>query len=358
MTTKHEALESKYSALEASQTDSVLKDKRIAELAQQNKELTAQKQNAEQKASSLEKEVEALRGSQYVVHVYANSRLKNSLNDERFFAVARDQGHPIVGFLVGKHICYFALKNPEWEDFKGSGLFLGRAEKPDYEALLLETTKRYYAKLLYWAGGNYVLEGVGWKDGLEIVERDDEKGVEGLSVGGDVDLATAIEKCYDYDRLAHWQEKDGGVGILENVRIPPPAFKAFETRIAPVWFKPRLEGLNIRLYDFLGKDLPQIDVVAFKDDWGLMRETMDYIASLNRQKLRDTHKEKRQQHAKGWYARSKVEKRAKQRAQEQAKQLKTNTPTPTKSKPTPKPTEPLKSPQPTQSTTPKKPSGM
>ncbi|WP_197271992.1 hypothetical protein, partial [Helicobacter heilmannii] len=53
LTTKHEALESKYSALEASQTDSVLKDKRIAELAQQNKELTAQKQNAEQKVSSL-----------------------------------------------------------------------------------------------------------------------------------------------------------------------------------------------------------------------------------------------------------------------------------------------------------------
>ncbi|WP_158654148.1 coiled-coil domain-containing protein, partial [Helicobacter ailurogastricus] len=369
--TAHKALEAKYSALETSQTNntqkleelntahakaveelktaSALKDKQIVEL-------TAQKQEAEQKASSLEKENEALRGSQYVVNVYANSRLKNSLDYERFFAVARDQGYPIVGFLVGKHICYFALKNPEWEDFKGSGLFLGRAKKPNYEALLLETTKRYYAKLLDWVGGNYVLEGVGWKSGLEIVERDDDKGIEGLSVGGDVDLATAIEKCYDYDRLAHWQEKER-VGIWENVRIPPHASKAFETRIAPVWFKPRLEGLNIRLYDFLGKDLPQIDVVAFKDDWGLMRETMDYIASLNRQKLRDTHKEKRQQHAKGWYARSKVEKRAKQRAQEQAKQLKTNTPTPSKSKPTPKPTEPQKSPQPTQSTTPKKPLG-
>ncbi|BCZ20062.1 hypothetical protein NHP190012_17040 (plasmid) [Helicobacter sp. NHP19-012] len=45
-----------------------------------------------------------------------------------------------------------------------------------------------------------------------------------MSVGGDVDLATAIEKCYDYDRLAHWQEKEGE-GILENVRTPPPAFK-------------------------------------------------------------------------------------------------------------------------------------
>ncbi|WP_285759542.1 hypothetical protein, partial [Helicobacter heilmannii] len=337
-------------AVEDLNAASALKDKQIVEL-------TAQKQKAEQKASSLEKENEALRKSQYVVNVYTNSRLKNSLNYERFFAVARHQGHPIVGFLVGKHICYFALKNPEWEDFKGSGLFLGRAEKPDYEALLLETTKRYYAKLLDWVGGNNVLEGVGWKDGLEIVERDDDKGIEGLSVGGDVDLATAIEKCYNYDRLAHWQEKDG-TGILEIVRIPPPASKAFDIRIAPVWFKPRLEGLNVRLYDFLGKDLPQIDVVAFKDDWGLMRETMDYIASLNRQKLRDTHEEKRQQHAKGWYARSKVEKRAKQRAQEQAKQLKTNTPTPTKSKPTPKPTEPLKSPQPTQSTTPKKPFGM
>ncbi|WP_158653446.1 coiled-coil domain-containing protein, partial [Helicobacter felis] len=376
--TTHKALESKYSTLETSQTSntqeieelntahakaveelktaSALKDKQITELTQQNTELTAQKQEAEQKASSLEKEIEALRKSQYVVNVYANSQLKNSLNDERFFAKARHQGHPIVGFLVGRHICYFALKNPEWEDLEGSGLFLGRAEKPDYEALLLETIKRYYAKLLDWVGGNNVLEGVGWKDGLEIVERDDDKGIGGLSVGGDVDLATAIEKCYDYDRLAHWQEKDGG-GILESVRIPPPAFKAFETRIAPVWFKPRLEGLNIRLYDFLGKDLPQIDVVAFKDDWGLMRETMDYIASLNRQKLRDTHKEKRQQHAKGWYARS-VEKRVKQRAREQAKQLKTNTPTPSKSKPTPKPTEPQKSPQPTQSTTPKKPWNM
>ncbi|GLH58650.1 hypothetical protein [Helicobacter ailurogastricus] len=381
--TTHKALETKYSALETSQTSNTpeledLRQKHTKELKDLNTahtkavedlnaasalkdkqivELVAQKQEAEQKASSLEKENEALRGSQYVVNVYANSRLKNSLNYERFFADARDQGHPIVGFLVGKHICYFALKNPEWEDLKGRGLFLGRAEKPDYEALLLETIKRYYAKLLDWVGGNNVLEGVGWKDGLEIVERDDDKGIGGLNVGGDVDLATAIEECYDYDRLAHWQEKDG-TGILENVRIPPPAFKSFETRIAPVWFKPRLEGLNIRLYDFLGKDLPQIDVVAFKDDWGLMRETMDYIASLNRQKLRDTHKEKRQQHAKGWYARSKAEKRAKQRAQEQAKQLKTNTPTPTKSKPTPKPTEPQKSPQPTQSTTPKKPSGM
>ncbi|WP_199766975.1 coiled-coil domain-containing protein, partial [Helicobacter ailurogastricus] len=355
--TAYKALETKYSALETSQTNntqkledlntahtkavedlnaaSALKDKQIVEL-------TAQKQKAEQKASSLEKENEALRGSQYVVNVYANSRLKNSLNYERFFADARDQGHPIVGFLVGKHICYFALKEPEWEDLKGDGLFFGRAKKPDCEALLLETIKRYYAKLLDWVGGNNVLEGVGWKDGLEIVKRDDDKGIGGLNVGSDVDLATAIEKCYDYDRLAHWQEKDEGGGILENVRIPPPASKAFETRITPVWFKPRLEGLNIRLYDFLGKDLPQIDVVAFKDDWGLMRETMDYIASLNRQKLRDTHKEKRQQHAKGWYARSKAEKRAKQRAQEQAKQTKTNTPTPTKSKPTPKPTEPLK----------------
>ncbi|WP_199765379.1 coiled-coil domain-containing protein, partial [Helicobacter felis] len=328
--TAYKALETKYSALETSQTNNTqkledLRQKHTKELEKLNTahtkavedlnaasalkdkqivELTAQKQKAEQKASSLEKENEALRGSQYVVNVYANSRLKNSLNYERFFADARDQGHPIVGFLVGKHICYFALKNPEWEDLKGRGLFLGRAEKPDYEALLLETIKRYYAKLLDWVGGNNVLEGVGWKDGLEIVERDDDKGIGGLNVGGDVDLATAIEKCYNYDRLAHWQEKDEGGGILESVRIPPHASKAFETRIAPVWFKPRLEGLNIRLYDFLGKDLPQIDVVAFKDGWGLMRETMDYIASLNRQKLRDTHKEKRQQHAKGWYARS------------------------------------------------------
>ncbi|WP_205585525.1 hypothetical protein [Helicobacter mehlei] len=222
------ALETKYSALETSQTNntqkledlkqkhtkavedlntaSALKDKQITEL-------TAQKQEAEQKASSLEKEIEALRKNQYVVNVYANSRLRNSLNHERFFAVARHQGYPIVGFLVGKHICYFALKEPEWEDLKGSGLFLGRAKKPDCEALLLETIKRYYAKLLDWVGGNYVLEGVGWKNGVEIVG--------GLSVGGDVDLATAIEKCYDYDRLAHWQEKDEGVGILENVRIPP-----------------------------------------------------------------------------------------------------------------------------------------
>ncbi|CRF41483.1 hypothetical protein [Helicobacter ailurogastricus] len=337
--TTHKALETKYSALETSQTSNTPE---LEDLRQKHTKELEKLNTAHTKA---------------VEDLNAASALKDKQIVERFFAVARHQGYPVVGFLVGKRICYFALKEPEWEDFKGSGLFFGRAEKPDYEALLLETIKRYYAKLLDWVGGNNVLEGVGWKDGLEIVERDDDKGVEGLSVGGDVDLATAIEKCYDYDRLAHWQEKEGE-GILENVRTPTPASKAFETRIAPVWFKPRLEGLNIRLYDFLGKDLPQIDVVAFKDDWGLMRETMDYIASLNRQKLRDTHKEKRQQHAKGWYARSKAEKRVKQRAQEQAKQLKTNTPTPTKSKPTPKPTEPLKSPQPTQSTTPKKPSGM
>ncbi|CRF49181.1 hypothetical protein HHE03_07800 [Helicobacter heilmannii] len=164
-------------------------------------------------------------------------------------------------------------------------------------------------------------------------------------------------ECYDHDKLAHWKEKREikGVGTLsfKTERYPPSSFHAFQARIAPVWYKPRYEGLNIRLHDFLGKDLPQIDVVAFKDDWGLMRETMDYIASLNRQKLREMHEKKRQQHAKGWYARNKVEKRAKQRAREQA-----NTPTPTKSKPTPKPTEPQKNPQPTQSTTPKKPLGM
>ncbi|CCM73320.1 hypothetical protein BN341_2580 [Helicobacter heilmannii ASB1.4] len=38
------------------------------------------------------------------------------------FAMARDHEHPIVGFLVGKHICYFALKNPEWE-YLGNNAF-------------------------------------------------------------------------------------------------------------------------------------------------------------------------------------------------------------------------------------------
>lgn len=167
---------------------------------------------------------------------------------------------------------------------------------------------------------------------------------------GKTDLASTIMECYDHDKLAHWKEKREikGVGILsfKTERYPPSSFHAFQARIAPVWYKPRYEGgLNIRLYDFLGKDLPQIDVVAFKDDWGLMRETMDYIASLNRQKLRDTHKEKRQQHAKGWYARSKAEKRAKQRAQEQSKQPKISDQSPSKGKmpqTTPKPTEPQK----------------
>ncbi|BCZ20061.1 hypothetical protein NHP190012_17030 (plasmid) [Helicobacter sp. NHP19-012] len=189
--TTHKALEAKYSALETSQTSNTpeledLRQKHTKELEKLNTahtkavedlnaasalkdkqivELTAQKQEAEQKASSLEKENEALRKSQYVVNVYANSRLRNSLNHERFFAVARHQGYPVVGFLVGKRICYFALKEPEWEDLKGRGLFFGRAEKPDYEALLLETIKRYYAKLLDWVGGNNVLEGVDWKDG-------------------------------------------------------------------------------------------------------------------------------------------------------------------------------------------------
>ncbi|WP_286349574.1 hypothetical protein [Helicobacter felistomachi] len=334
-------------AVEELKTASALKDKQITEL-------TAQKQEAEQKASSLEKEIEALRGSQYVVNVYANSRLKNSNNYEWFFANAVNHGYPIVGFLVGKHICYFALKEPEWKYSLYEWIGGTNSKKPDYEALLLETIKRYYPKLLEFASGNNVVRGVGWKSGLEIVERDDEKDEHGLVVDGETDLTDTIMQCYDHDKFIYWKEaKD-----KTDFRYPPTSYEAFQATIAPVWFKPRLEGLNIRLYDFLGKDLPQIDVVAFKDDWGLMRETMDYIASLNRQKLRDTHKEKRQQHAKGWYARSKVEKRVKQRAQEQAKQLKTNTPTPSKSKDTPKPTEPQKSPQPIQDTTPKKPLGM
>ncbi|WP_199765622.1 hypothetical protein [Helicobacter felis] len=46
------------------------------------------------------------------------------------------------------------------------------------------------------------------------------------------------------------------------------------------------------------------------------------------------------------------------KVKELQEQTKDDTPTPSKSKPTPKPTEPLKSPQPTQDTTPKKPLGM
>ncbi|WP_285658619.1 hypothetical protein [Helicobacter bizzozeronii] len=171
---------------------------------------------------------------------------------------------------------------------------------------------------------------------------------------GETNLKDTIMQCYDHDKFTHWKE----VKTESDFRYPPSAYEAFQATIAPVWFKPRLEGLNIRLYDFLDKDLPQIDTIAFKDDWGLRRETMDYIASLNRQKLREMHGKKRQEHAKGWYARSMAEKRAKQRAQEQSKQSKTNDPSPSKDKDAPKPTEPQKSPQPTESNTPKKPFGM
>ncbi|CRF47699.1 hypothetical protein HHE02_09940 [Helicobacter heilmannii] len=159
-------------------------------------------------------------------------------------------------------------------------------------------------------------------------------------------------ECYDHDKLAHWKEKREikGVGTLsfKTERYPPSSFHAFQARIAPVWYKPRYEGgLNIRLHDFLGKDLPQIDTVAVKNDWGLMRETKDCVASLNRRKLREMPEKKGQQYRKRWYYSEcmEQERQKQQKLQEQSKQPKISDQSPSKGKmpqTTPKPTEPQK----------------